>query len=133
MRRVPLPRIPLRAPILGVLLAFALTGPALAHAVLLDSTPASGGTLPAGHADIRLRFNSRIDAARSRVALSPAGGGGSVLGLGESGRPDVLTCPVELVPGSYLLRWQVLAVDGHITRGTLPFTVQPAAAAGARP
>ena len=27
------------------------------------------------------------------------------------------------VPGRYVVRWQVLAIDGHITRGDVPFTV----------
>jgi len=28
-----------------------------------------------------------------------------------------------LAPGAHVLRWQVLAIDGHITRGDVPFTV----------
>ena len=28
-----------------------------------------------------------------------------------------------LSPGAYVLRWQVLAIDGHITRGDIPFVV----------
>jgi methionine-rich copper-binding protein CopC len=28
-----------------------------------------------------------------------------------------------LAAGAYRLRWQVLASDGHITRGEIPFTV----------
>jgi hypothetical protein len=29
-----------------------------------------------------------------------------------------------LVKGAYVLRWQVLATDGHITRGKVPFQVK---------
>ena len=29
-------------------------------------------------------------------------------------------------PGDYVLHWQVLATDGHITRGDVPFTVKGA-------
>ncbi|TAI60323.1 copper resistance protein CopC, partial [Bradyrhizobium sp. Leo170] len=29
-----------------------------------------------------------------------------------------------LSPGAWRLRWQVLSVDGHITRGDIPFTVR---------
>ena len=29
----------------------------------------------------------------------------------------------HLAAGRYTLRWQVLAIDGHITRGDIPFTV----------
>jgi methionine-rich copper-binding protein CopC len=28
------------------------------------------------------------------------------------------------VKGAYVLRWQVLATDGHITRGKVPFRVE---------
>jgi copper resistance protein C len=35
----------------------------------------------------------------------------------------VLTASVALTAGDYVARWQVLAVDGHITRGDVPFTV----------
>jgi methionine-rich copper-binding protein CopC len=38
----------------------------------------------------------------------------------------VLTARIAgIQPGSYRLRWQVLALDGHITRGDIPFTVAP--------
>ena len=38
--------------------------------------------------------------------------------------PDTLTAKATgLKPGAYRIRWQVLAPDGHITRGEIPFTV----------
>jgi len=38
---------------------------------------------------------------------------------------DILSATAnDLKPGEYQLRWQVLAVDGHITRGEIPFTVR---------
>ncbi len=36
-----------------------------------------------------------------------------------------MTSATDLRPGDYTVRWQVLAVDGHITRGDVPFTVTP--------
>jgi methionine-rich copper-binding protein CopC len=36
----------------------------------------------------------------------------------------VLLARADLSPGAYSVRWQVLAVDGHITRGEVPFTVR---------
>jgi len=37
---------------------------------------------------------------------------------------DTLSAEAKgLRPGTYRLRWQVLASDGHITRGEIPFTV----------
>jgi len=46
-----------------------------------------------------------------------------VLPITETATEDGLRTTVSLVPGLYSLRWQVLAVDGHITRGDVPFTV----------
>ncbi len=92
-----------------------------AHAILLDSQPAPLGTLPAGTA-IRLQFNSRIDRERSVLTLLQPGAPPERLIVGADGPPNVMTAQVSLVAGAYVLRWQVLAVDGHITRGDVPFT-----------
>ncbi|MBV8200512.1 MAG: copper resistance protein CopC, partial [Acidobacteria bacterium] len=38
--------------------------------------------------------------------------------------PQLLTAKLAgIAPGAYKLRWQVLAADGHITRGEVPFRV----------
>ena len=95
--------------------------PALAHAILLDGTPAAGQTLPVGTLSVALRFNSRIDAARSRLTLV-RGGGSRVLAIASGETPDKVVAEAELAPGPQVLRWQVLAVDGHITRGEIRFT-----------
>jgi methionine-rich copper-binding protein CopC len=56
--------------------------------------------------------------------------------IGADGRQTALTIEKQVSPdtlsadskgmkrGSYILRWQVLATDGHITRGQVPFQVQ---------
>ena len=98
-------------------------GPALAHAILVDSTPAANGTITPGHAAILLRFNSRIDRERSRLTLIAPDHSQSRIPVGDDGPPDVMTAAADLQGGDYTLRWQVLAVDGHITRGDVPFKV----------
>jgi methionine-rich copper-binding protein CopC len=35
-----------------------------------------------------------------------------------------LDAHTSLQAGKYLIRWQALAPDGHITRGEIPFTVR---------
>jgi hypothetical protein len=94
-----------------------------AHAILLESQPAAGATVAAGHVDLRLRFNSRIDAGRSRLTLTRPDLSQAVLPAGGAGAGNVLTAAADLAPGAYALRWQVLAIDGHITRGDITFTV----------
>ena len=98
-------------------------GRAAAHAILLDSEPAARATVQPGPTGIRLRFNSRIDHARSRLALR-SGGEERVLALDPANPADVMAASSVLAPGDCVLRWQVLAVDGHITRGEVPLTVQ---------
>jgi copper resistance protein C len=96
---------------------------AAAHAVLEHSAPAQGGSAPAGPIAIELQYNSRIDAARSRLELEGPDRKRSALPILPSPRPDALLARTQLTPGSYVIRWQVLSVDGHITRGSVPFTV----------
>ena len=103
-----------------------LPSPVLAHAILLSSSPAAGGTVAAGPAEMTLRFNSRIDRARSLLRLTRPDRSQSTLPIADDGPPDVLTTRAELAPGRYSLRWQVLAIDGHITRGDVVFTASPA-------
>ncbi len=111
--------------IIKVLMIVAVMGPhaAAAHAILIDSTPAIHASIPAGHAAMMLRFNSRIDRERSRLTLIGADNTQTRLSIDKAGPPDVMTTADDLHPGSYTVRWQVLAVDGHITRGDVPFTV----------
>ncbi len=107
---------------------------ARAHAVLIASDPAIGATLPAGHVALHLRYNSRIDAERSRLTLTRPDGSTAVLPIGPAATPDVLNAAADLPPGAYSLRWQVLAIDGHITRGDVPFTLSaPQVSAKAAP
>lgn len=94
-----------------------------AHAILVESRPQAGGHAPAGPSTMEFRFNSRIDPGRSRLTLTAPDRAQSVLPIAPDGAPDVLRASATLAPGAYVVRWQVLAVDGHITRGDVPFTV----------
>lgn len=101
------------------------TGLAAAHAILMTSDPAAGSSVPAGPTHIVLHYNSRIDQARSRLELRGPGVAPTVLKIVPAAA-DALVTDTTLKPGDWTLRWQVLAVDGHITRGDVPLTVKPA-------
>lgn len=97
-----------------------------AHAVLLEATPAASASVKGPDVAIRLRYNVRIEAGRSRLSLLLPDKSVKPLNIGQQPSPDVLTSQATaLAPGEYRLRWQVLASDGHITRGEVPFTVAP--------
>ncbi len=112
----------LRITILAALASLASQA-ATAHAILIDSTPEPRASVAAGHDALTMRFNSRIDRERSRLTLIAPDQSQTRLPVPDAGPPDVMTTTADLQPGDYVIRWQVLAVDGHITRGDLPFTV----------
>jgi copper resistance protein C len=101
---------------------------AAAHALVVASEPEAGASLAAAPARVRLRFNSRIDRARSRLTLHGPDNGQTPLPLDAVKEPTLLEARTDIVPwspGAWRLRWQVLALDGHITRGDVPFTLRP--------
>jgi len=98
--------------------------PAAAHAILMESVPAINATAKGPNVAFDLRFNSRIDHKRSRLTLTMPDQSQQVLPIDVDGPDDRLDTKATLPPGAYSLRWQVLAVDGHITRGDVPFTVE---------
>ena len=110
---------------LGIALAaIALTPiPAEAHAILEASEPPSKGSVKAGSIDLRLRYNSRIDRSRSVLTLIRPDKTRTQVAIDPDGPPEAINATLDLPPGSYVMRWQVLAIDGHITRGDLPFSV----------
>jgi len=106
------------------LMVVAATQLCWAHAILMQSTPKLGSTVKGPDVDIVLRFNVRIDASRSRVRLLAPDGTVSTLALANQTSPDSLqTHATRLMPGVYKIQWQVLASDGHISRGEISFTV----------
>jgi hypothetical protein len=97
---------------------------ALAHAILLESTPAANAKISGPNVPIQLRFNVRIDLSRSRLILVHPDGTQQPLNIKKETQPDIVAADAAgLTPGAYRIRWQVLASDGHITRGEVLFTV----------
>jgi len=121
------------APLL--VLGFGLAGlpaprPAAAHAIVLESSPAHDAQLATPPDRVVLRFNSKIEHALSRATIEPVGG--RPVALTAAGAPadshpapDRLVIPMRpLGPGTYVVRYRVLAADGHLTEGALRFTVR---------
>jgi copper resistance protein C len=95
------------------------------HAILKESSPAANATVAGPDVAITLKYNSRVDAGRSKVQLSHPDDSVTDLPLAKQTSPDTLSSKATgLTPGAYKLQWQVLAPDGHITRGVVPFTVK---------
>ena len=102
-----------------------LIGSVNAHAILLSATPAGQQVLHDSEVAVKLRFNARIDGKRSRLLLIASDGTQYSLPIDVQPSPDTLTSHATGVKKDfYIIRWQVLADDGHVTRGEVPFQVQ---------
>lgn len=97
---------------------------AWAHALVLGSTPHPEEAVKTDELAIEIRFNSRIDAARSYLKLFRIDGDAVLLPIIDAGSADTLKAKATgLTKGRYRLHWQTLSPDGHITQGDIPFSV----------
>jgi copper resistance protein C len=98
---------------------------AWAHAVLLSSDPAVNSTVSGPAVAVLLKYNSRIDIKHSTLTLLAPDGKIDKVNILSGPAPGSLSAKLTgLSKGAYVLRWQVLAADGHITRGKVPFQVK---------
>lgn len=95
-----------------------------AHAIVLKASPLPDQKITGEEVAIEIRFNSRIDAARSHLKLFKPDGAVATLAPLDATSPDTLKAKATgLQPGAYRLHWQTLSPDGHITQGDIPFAV----------
>jgi methionine-rich copper-binding protein CopC len=98
---------------------------AWAHAILMKSSPAAGAVVSGPHLAIVLDYNSRVNASLSQLVLVRPDGKRDKLAISEGkDGAELLSAADGLTAGDYRLSWQVLARDGHITNGTVPFKVK---------
>lgn len=97
-----------------------------AHAIVLESTPERDAQLAEAPHEVVLRFNSKIEHTLSRVSIQTAGARPVPLAVAAgAAAPDRLVIPLSrLAPGTYVVRYRVLAADGHLTEGSLRFTIR---------
>jgi hypothetical protein len=91
----------------------------------MESSPKLHATLTGPDVPMVLRFNVRVDGSRSRVLLIAPDGTSTPLTLAKQDKPAILQSDLTgLKPGAYKLHWNVLASDGHMSNGDIPFTVK---------
>jgi methionine-rich copper-binding protein CopC len=119
---------PLRAAALLAAL-FLAPPPVLAHARLARSQPAARAQIAQGPPRVYLWFSEPIEARFSTATVE--GPGGARVDRGDprvdSDDPTRLSVGLPaLAPASYVIRYRVLSVDGHVVEGEIPFEVRPA-------
>jgi copper transport protein len=115
---------PSRAALLAVVLAIGiLPVPARAHAVLLETQPASGAVIASAPQAIMLRFNEPVRPISVRVLRAEDE---TALPLPPVEATDTrlsLPLPQGLPDGSYVLSYRVTSADGHPVAGSFVFSV----------
>ena len=110
--------------VVTVTLLLLCSGRLWGHAVVVESTPKVNDIVSGPTLQIKMRFNARVDGKRSKLAIVDQDGVSHPVHLGQQVSPDSLLASVsDLHSGRYQLHWQVLANDGHITQGDIPFSV----------
>ena len=100
---------------------------AFAHAALVRSTPTRRATLDKPPARVQLWFNERLEPAFSRLSVWDQGAAQVDLGGARvpADDPTALSVGVPaLTPGTYVVRFRVLSLDGHVVEGEFPFTIR---------
>ena len=116
---------PICSGLLTIILIAGFAAPVWAHAVLVDSKPKANSVVAGQQLPLWLRFNVRVDGNRSKLRLIGPDGSSVTLDPTRQTSPDTLESHAAgLKPGAYKLQWQVLASDGHISRGEVDFTMK---------
>ena len=102
--------------------------PALAHAVLLRTSPVASGTLTTSPTRVALTFDEPIEPRFAIISVTDARGHQQADGAPRSAPGDATTVEVpvrHLAQGWYLVYWRVVSADGHPVRGAFTYAVGP--------
>ena len=109
----------------AALLALVASTPVHAHAMLDRAEPRVGSTIQAAPSEVVLFFNQNLEPAFSSIEVSDAKGARVDQGKTRVSANTMRIGVKQLPPGTYRVRWQVLAVDTHKTEGSFSFHVGP--------
>lgn len=104
---------------------------AWAHAMLEQSSPAKNEALKASPKQITLTFGHPVKLTQFKLTqIKPATQNQNATEIAvpvdlKAGTTRSFAVPVpQLTAGKYQLRWSALSDDGHVMRGTLPFSIE---------
>lgn len=122
MRRLLVPIV------LAGLAIFGLATPALAHNVLIGSTPASGASVSTGPSEVTLNFNAPVQfGANYLTVIGPDGQHWEKTDNAAVVGNSVSTSVAPLGPaGVYKVGYRIISADGHPVSGEVQFTLTTA-------
>ena len=115
--------------LLGLLPCFLSAGPrvVLAHAFPDHSEPRVGATVENSPASVRIWFDGALESAFTTIVVQDDDGRQVDKGNGGVNPSDPTLLETELPPlppGTYRVIWEVLARDGHRTKGDFTFNLK---------
>lgn len=112
---------------LGIFLCLIVTvwsSEAWTHAVLMSSVPEHGAILEEAPPTLEMHFNAVLEPAMTRFLLiSPTGTERPLNWVPDSTHSAVIVQLPPLAAGVYAVNYKMLARDGHITEGSVRFTI----------
>jgi methionine-rich copper-binding protein CopC len=113
----------------GLLLGSLIAGVqvVLAHAFPNHSEPRVGSTVETSPSSVRIWFDGALETAFTTIAVKDSSGRNVDKGNGRVNSSEPTLLEVELPPlppGIYQVLWDVLARDGHRTKGDFTFQVR---------
>lgn len=101
--------------------------PALAHADLVNSSPAASAVLESAPEEIALDFTEPVTTIEGSIELFAETGIRVDIGKAEIDDADparvVASDLPELESGQYVVAWRVLSADGHVAEGAFSFLI----------
>jgi copper transport protein len=113
---------------LGVALMFVVltAAPAAAHAVLVTTTPNSGGTIPTSPKQVSLVFSEDVEVSLGSIQLFNDKGDRVEIGAphhtADTDKAIAADVP-KLDDGGYVVTWRVISADSHPVHGAFTFAV----------
>ena len=107
--------------------ALSTSGAAWAHSFLIRSDPPAGSRLLRSPAQLTMGFSEPFVRGSERVRIRQIGGSELKLSAAES-NGATLRQPLPRLRGVYVVSWQVLSDDGHVSLGEFAFAVGSSAA-----
>ncbi len=97
---------------------------ALSHGVMVESFPMHGSVLRASPDQVVLHFNAILEPFIAQVNLVDLQEVLTPLGVTNASTKNTVVAKIPpLRPGVYNVQYKVLAIDGHVTEGSIRFTI----------
>ncbi|HVN28893.1 MAG TPA: copper resistance CopC family protein [Candidatus Binataceae bacterium] len=108
-----------------IILLCADIAPVSAHSFPVEQRPAAGQKLAASPNSVTIRFDAPVEKLFAKMEVLDAAGKDHVVGAPEvsSNGLELSSKVASLPPGKYTVKWAVVCVDTHHTRGSYSFSI----------